>query len=194
MNLGSLPLDKANSEVDDWTEWLNDEEEKREDFNLDSTGKDEALKKKILQNNVDDIADFLGMDDDDEEEKKKKKKMNKVMPQLRDCETLGEILAARIHESKAKSVAIERLLSIILPACEVKLEDKELQSINRKMQELIEKREKKKRYALINKKKPNEVRNALKNYKDEVDMIYGDLSYDEEDYENEDAEDFAEEY
>ncbi|OTN64645.1 Uncharacterized protein PKNOH_S130198700 [Plasmodium knowlesi] len=155
-------MDKSNSEVDDWTEWLNDEEEKREDFNLDSTGKDEALKKKILQNN--------------------------------DCETLGEILASRIQESKAKSVAIERLLSIILPACEGKLEDKELQSINRKIQELIEKREKKKRYALINKKKPNEVKNALKNYKDEVDMIYGDLSYDEEDYENEDAEEFAEEY
>ncbi|CAI7721451.1 conserved protein, unknown function [Plasmodium vivax] len=206
-------MDKANSEVDDWTEWLNDEEEKREDFNLDSTGKDEALKKKILQNNVDDIADFLGIDDDDEEEKKKKKKneqgdapakskqQEKIITlestplnSIKDCETLGEILAARIHESKAKSVAIERLLSIILPACEVKLEDKELQSINRKMQELIEKREKKKRYALINKKKPNEVRNALKNYKDEVDMIYGDLSYDEEDYENEDAEDFAEEY
>ncbi|CAA9989147.1 conserved protein, unknown function [Plasmodium knowlesi strain H] len=206
-------MDKSNSEVDDWTEWLNDEEEKREDFNLDSTGKDEALKKKILQNNVDDIADFLGIDDDDEEKKKKKKKneqsdapvkskqQEKIITlestplnSIKDCETLGEILASRIQESKAKSVAIERLLSIILPACEGKLEDKELQSINRKIQELIEKREKKKRYALINKKKPNEVKNALKNYKDEVDMIYGDLSYDEEDYENEDAEEFAEEY
>ncbi|GAW81845.1 hypothetical protein, conserved [Plasmodium gonderi] len=218
-------MDKANNEVDDWTEWLNDDEEKREDFNLDSTTKDEAIKKKILQNNVDDIADFLGIDDDDDDDedvdddddnkkKKKKKKKNEQgdipiknktqekvitlentpLNSIKDCETLGEILALRIQDSKAKSVAIERLLSIILPACEAKLEDKELQSINRKIQEIIEKREKKKRYALINKKKPNEVKNALKNYKDEVDMIYGDLSYDEEDYENEEAEEYAEDF
>ncbi|ANQ09323.1 Uncharacterized protein PCOAH_00035010 [Plasmodium coatneyi] len=174
-------MDKANSEVDDWTEWLNDEEEKREDFNLDSTAKDEALKKKILQNNSKQQEKIITLE-------------STPLNSIKDCETLGEILATRIQESKAKSVAIERLLSIILPACEAKLEDKEMQSINRKMQELIEKREKKKRYALINKKKPNEVKNALKNYKDEVDMIYGDLSYDEEDYENEEAEEFAEEY
>ncbi|KAI4837318.1 hypothetical protein MKS88_003789 [Plasmodium brasilianum] len=207
-------MDKEQNEVDDWTEWLNDDDEKREVFNTEYTSKDDAIKKEILQNNLDDIADFLDISDNNSNIKIKNRTNNEEnetpvkskiqekiitlestpLNSIKDCEALGEILASRIQKCKAKSVAIERFLSIILQACDGKLEDKELQCVNRKIQEIIEQREKKKRYAQINKKKPNEVKNSMKNYKDEVDMIYGDLSYDEDEYENEGADEYFEEY
>ncbi|SBT38425.1 conserved Plasmodium protein, unknown function [Plasmodium ovale wallikeri] len=198
-------MDKS-GEVDDWTEWLNEDDDKREDVSAEQMSKDDDIvKKHILQNDMDDIADFLDISDDKKSKKKnaENEAQNKIKVQekiitlestplnsIKDCETLGEILSSRIKKCNAKSVAIERFISIILAASESKLEDKEIQSINRKIQEIMEKREKKKRYALINKKKPNEVKNSIKNYKDEVDMIYGDLSYDEDDYENDDAGDY----
>ncbi|CXI63085.1 conserved Plasmodium protein, unknown function [Plasmodium berghei] len=191
--------------VDDWSEWLNDdEEEKREDFNTTIRNENDEIQKKILENNMDDIADFLNISDNPNKNKKttkdnENKNLNKNKPQekivtlestplnsIKDCEHLGEILAFRIKKSNAKSVAIERFISIILQASEMKLGNKELISLNRKIQDMIDKKEKKQRESLVNKKKPNEVKNSIKNYKDEVDMIYGDISYDEEDYDDAD--------
>ncbi|CRG93760.1 conserved Plasmodium protein, unknown function [Plasmodium gallinaceum] len=195
-----MEKDTMNNEVDNWMEWLDQDDEKREDIILDST-KDDIIKKNILQNNLDEIADFLDINENkkkniENEKVGKTKTAEKIVTlestplnSIKDCETLGEILANRIKNCKAKSVSIERFLSIIIQACESKLNDIELQSIGKKIQLLIENRQKGKRYALINKKKPNEIKNSIKNYKDEVDMIYGDISYDEEDYDDDDEAD-----
>ncbi|SCM22362.1 conserved Plasmodium protein, unknown function [Plasmodium chabaudi adami] len=201
----------TNDVVDDWSEWLNDDEdEKREDLHSSTRNANDEIQKKILESNMDDIADFLDISDNPNKNKKtakdtENKNLNKNKAQekivtlestplnsIKDCEHLGEILAFRIKKSTAKSVAIERFISIILQASEPRLGNKELISLNRKIQEIIDKREKKQREALINKKKPNEVKNAIKNYKDEVDMIYGDLSYDDDDYD--DADDYLDDF
>ncbi|CRH00954.1 conserved Plasmodium protein, unknown function [Plasmodium relictum] len=201
-----MEKDTTNNEVDNWMEWLDEKEDKREDINLNST-EDDIIKKNILQNNLDDIADFLDISENkkikntENEKVSKKKTVEKIVTlestplnSVKDCETLGEILATRIKNCKAKSVALERFLSIIIEACENKLKDTELKSINKKIESFINNREKGKRYALINKKKPNEIKNSIKNYEDEVDLIYGDLSYDEEDYDEDVAEKYFENF
>lgn len=188
----------SESEIEDWADWL-DKDEKREELNTNIAEKDEELRKNIVQNNLDDIADFMDFGDAKNSAQKNKKvdgyeegtkkggeKTLKLedtpFNSIKDCQTLGETLAMRIERSKAKSVAIERFLTIILSACETKLDDKDLQTTLRKIQGFIQKRENNKRFKAMNKKKPNDLRNSMKNYQEEIDMIYGDLS--EEDDEN----------
>lgn len=187
----------AESEVEDWTEWLDKDNEKREEILSNISAKDADIKKQILQNDLNEIADFLDVDDVKPKVDLEKKKTTTVSQRnekvvtlestplntLKDCEKLAETLGERIKLSKVKSVSLERFFSILITACESKLEDKDLNTIQKKIEKIVTNRERERRHKAINKRKPNSDMNVIKNYKDEVDMLYGDLSsYDEDDY------------
>ncbi|VWU52766.1 conserved protein, unknown function [Hepatocystis sp. ex Piliocolobus tephrosceles] len=202
-------LTNESAEVDDWTEWLDDAEDNKTKNTslLQPSVKNDEIRKQILQNDINDINDFLDISDEKREDNKEEIKENKTkqktktyekiiqlentpLNSIKDCEMLGTTLGVRIKTSNLKSAALERFLSILLNASESKLDDKELKSINRKIQEILERREKQKRETAMKKKKPNEIKNKIKNYQDEVDMIYGELSYDEDDPNNDYTDDY----
>lgn len=56
---------------------------------------------------------------------------------------------------------------------------KDLQTLKRKVEAAIKSREAKQSQATFSKKKPNDI-SSTKNYQDELDMLYGDLSEDDE--------------
>lgn len=192
------------NEVDDWTEWLDkDINDKREDLLPNISAKDDVIKKQILENDMNDIADFLDVDDAKPKDKIEKKnaegglsKNEKVVTlesiplnSLKDCEKLAETLGERISVSKLKSVSLEKFFLILLSSCESKMGDKELKTIMKKIETIVNKREVERRHKALNKRKPNAEMNVIKKYKEEIDMLYGDLSsYDEEEYDEYDVE------
>lgn len=192
----------AENEVEDWTEWLDDGTEKREEILPTISTKDEEVKKQILQNDLEEIADFLDVDDVKPKINLEKKnvlstgqKNEKVITlestplnTMKDCEKLAETLGERIKLSKVKSVSLERFFSILINASESKIEDKDLNTILKKIQTIVKNREVNRRHKALNKRKPNSEMNVIKNYKDEVDMLYGELSS----YEEDECDDFDE--
>lgn len=99
----------------------------------------------------------------------------------KDCEQFATRLGKKIRESPAKSPAWLRLLDLLLKDCTPKMEMKDLVSLQKKLQAAVADREKESKQVVEKKKKPNDVGSAMKNYRDEVDMLYGDLSQDEDD-------------
>ncbi|XP_954855.1 uncharacterized protein TA05410 [Theileria annulata] len=94
---------------------------------------------------------------------------------LKDCETLSKKLSQKIETSPAKSAVWLQFLDILLQSCEKKMELKDLQTLKRKVENFIKNKENAHRDKSLNKKKPNDV-GTSKNYQDELDMLYGELS------------------
>ncbi|EAN30890.1 Translation initiation factor eIF3 subunit family protein [Theileria parva strain Muguga] len=99
---------------------------------------------------------------------------------LKDCETLSKKLSQKIETSPAKSAVWLQFLDILLQSCEKKMELKDLQTYKRKVENFIKNKENAHRDKSLNKKKPNDV-GTSKNYQDELDMLYGELSDTDED-------------
>ncbi|EPT27195.1 translation initiation factor eIF3 subunit [Toxoplasma gondii TgCatPRC2] len=99
----------------------------------------------------------------------------------KDCEQFATKLGKKIRESPAKSPAWLRLLDLLIKDCSPKMDMKDLVSLQKKLQSAVADREKESKQIVEKKKKPNDVGSKMKNYQDEVDMLYGDLSQDEED-------------
>ncbi|KAK2197484.1 Eukaryotic translation initiation factor 3 subunit J [Babesia duncani] len=99
---------------------------------------------------------------------------------LKDCDNVTKRLCQKITESPAKSAIWLQFLDTLLQACDKKMELRDLQTLRRKVDASIKAREDQQRDRTFAKKKPNDVTTS-KNYQDELDMMYGDLSYDEED-------------
>ncbi|PFH35075.1 hypothetical protein BESB_059620 [Besnoitia besnoiti] len=104
----------------------------------------------------------------------------------KDCEQLATRLSKKIRDSPAKSPAWLRFLDLLLKDCTPKMEMKDLVSLQNKLQSCVADRDKESKQISEKKKKPNDVGSKIKNYQDEMDMLYGDLSQDEDD----DDEDF----
>ncbi|EKX72426.1 conserved hypothetical protein [Theileria equi strain WA] len=100
---------------------------------------------------------------------------------LKDCETAAKKLSQKIETSPAKSPVWLQFLDILLQACEKKLDLKDVQTLKRKIENIIKAREVVQREKTYAKKKPNDLSGAL-NYKDELDMLYGDLSEDDDEF------------
>eukprot|EP00920_Eleutheroschizon_duboscqi_P000157 GHVT01000578.1.p1 GENE.GHVT01000578.1~~GHVT01000578.1.p1 ORF type:complete len:233 (+),score=38.90 GHVT01000578.1:346-1044(+) len=97
---------------------------------------------------------------------------------LKQCEEVAERLTPRIQEAPAKSPAWLRFLSILLSECAPKMDTKDLTSLSKKVQATIKEKADAQRVA-AEKKKPNDSGSRIKNYEDEMHMIYGDLSEEE---------------
>nr|PVC50428.1 hypothetical protein MACL_00002290 [Theileria orientalis] len=104
---------------------------------------------------------------------------------LKDCETTSKKLSQKIDASPAKSGVWLQFLDILLQACEKKMDIKDLQTYKRKVENFIKAKEATHRDKSFNKKKPNGTVScpdpcvdipAGKNYQDELDMLYGELS------------------
>ncbi|ORM41133.1 uncharacterized protein BXIN_0342 [Babesia sp. Xinjiang] len=99
---------------------------------------------------------------------------------LKDCDEVAKKLSQKIEQSPAKSAIWLQFLDTLFQACEKKIEMKDLQTLKRKIDATIKAREAKQSQVSFAKKKPNDIPSA-KNYQDELDMLYGDLSDDDDD-------------
>lgn len=102
---------------------------------------------------------------------------------FRDCERLVESLSKKILNSPAKSPAWLRLLDLLLKECSPKMTVKDLRTLQGKVNLTITEKETAERQLVGKKKKPNDIGSQCRNYKDELDLVYGD------DSEGEDGED-----
>ncbi|GFE55817.1 translation initiation factor eIF3 subunit [Babesia ovis] len=98
---------------------------------------------------------------------------------LKDCDDVAKKLSQKIDQSSAKSAIWLQFLDTLFQACEKKLDIKDLQTLKRKIEAALKNKEAKQTQAAFTKKKPNDMTSA-KNYQDELDMLYGDLSDDDE--------------
>nr|BAN66170.1 conserved hypothetical protein [Babesia bovis] len=98
---------------------------------------------------------------------------------LKDCDEVAKKLSQKIEQSSAKSAIWLQFLDTLFQSCEKKLELRDLQTLKRKVESAIKAKEAKQSQATFSKKKPNDVTSA-KNYQDELDMLYGDLSDDDD--------------
>ncbi|KAK1940336.1 hypothetical protein X943_002619 [Babesia divergens] len=98
---------------------------------------------------------------------------------LKDCDMVAKKLSQKIEQSQAKSAVWLQFLDTLFQSCEKKIELKDLQTLKRKVETAIKNREAKQREVAFSKKKPNDITSS-KNYQDELDMLYGDLSDDDE--------------
>ncbi|PHJ25585.1 translation initiation factor eif3 subunit [Cystoisospora suis] len=108
----------------------------------------------------------------------------------KDCEQFAQKLSRKIQESPAKSPAWLRLLDLILKDCTPKMDMKDLVSLQNKVQQSVAAKDKEMKQLAEKKKKPNDVGSKIKNYQDEMDLLYGDLSGEEEDEDEDDGEAF----
>ncbi|KAK1443054.1 hypothetical protein BgAZ_305720 [Babesia gibsoni] len=100
---------------------------------------------------------------------------------FKDCDVVAKKLSQKIEQSPAKSAIWLQFLDVLFQSCEKKLELKDLQTLKRKIESAIKNREAKQREQTFAKKKPNDITSS-RNYQDELDMLYGELSDDEEPY------------
>ncbi|CDI81827.1 hypothetical protein, conserved [Eimeria acervulina] len=108
---------------------------------------------------------------------------------FKDCERFVERISTKILDSPAKSPAWLRLLDLLLKECSPKMDLKDLRSLQQKLAATISEKEKAERLLATKKKKPNDIGSQCRNYKEELDVVYGgDSQDDEEDYD--DDEDF----
>lgn len=106
---------------------------------------------------------------------------------FRDCERLVDSLSKKIVESPAKSPAWLRLLDLLLKECTPKMDLKDLKTLQGKLNSTVTEKEKAERQLAEKKKKPNDIGSQCRNYKDELDVVYGGDSDDEdEEYDEED--------
>ncbi|SJK85953.1 conserved Plasmodium protein, unknown function [Babesia microti strain RI] len=98
---------------------------------------------------------------------------------LKDCETVARKLSEKIVKSPAKGAVWVHFIDILLQSCQSKMEYKELITLKKKVEALVKTKEDLKRDLEYSKKKPNAAN--FRSYKDELDMMYGDLT-DEDDY------------
>jgi len=103
---------------------------------------------------------------------------------LKDCELFAEKISEKIQNSQAKSPAWLRLLDLLFKDCAVKMDVKDLNTLKNKVQHAIKQKEDAKRDSAAMKKKPNDKGNSMKDFRDEMDLFYGEIS--EEDEEDED--------
>lgn len=108
----------------------------------------------------------------------------------RDCERLVESLTPKILDSPAKSPAWLRLLDLLLKECTPKMDLKDLRTLQGKLNASVAERTKAELAMAQKKKKPNDVGSQCRNYKDELDIVYGGDSEEEEEEEDEDEEEF----
>lgn len=101
---------------------------------------------------------------------------------LKDCDIVAKKLSQKIENSPAKSAVWLQFLDILFQSCEKKFNLKDLQTLKRKIEAAIKNRESKQSQVTFSKKKPNDVVTSSKNYQDELDMLYGQLSEDDEPY------------
>ncbi|GIX64039.1 translation initiation factor eIF3 subunit [Babesia caballi] len=98
---------------------------------------------------------------------------------LKDCDDVAKKLSQKIEQSPAKSAVWLQFLDTLLQACEKKIDLKDLQTLKRKVEAAIQNKEAKQSQVTFSKKKPNDI-SSSKNYQDELDMLYGELSDDDE--------------
>lgn len=99
---------------------------------------------------------------------------------FRDCERLVESLSRKIISSPAKSPAWLRLLDLLLKECSPKMTVKDLRTFQGKLNSTIAEKETAERQLAEKKKKPNDVGSQCRNYKDELDLVYGGDSEEED--------------
>ncbi|CDR95568.1 hypothetical protein BBBOND_0207250 [Babesia bigemina] len=98
---------------------------------------------------------------------------------LKDCDNVAKKLSQKIEQSQAKSAVWLQFIDTLFQACEKKIELKDLQTLKRKIEAAIKAKEAKQSQVTFSKKKPNDI-SSVKNYQDELDMLYGDLSDEDE--------------
>ncbi|XP_026193376.1 uncharacterized protein LOC34617946 [Cyclospora cayetanensis] len=107
---------------------------------------------------------------------------------FRDCERLVESLSKKILDSPAKSPAWLRLLDLLLKECSPKMDLKDLRTLQAKLNATVTEKAKAERQLAEKKKKPNDIGSQCRNYKDELEVVYGGESEEEE--EDDDEADF----
>ncbi|GBE61262.1 translation initiation factor eIF3 subunit [Babesia ovata] len=98
---------------------------------------------------------------------------------LKDCDNVAKKLSQKIEQSQAKSAVWLQFIDTLFQACEKKIELKDLQTLKRKIEAALKAKEAKQSQVTFSKKKPNDI-SSVKNYQDELDMLYGDLSDEDE--------------
>ncbi|OEH75776.1 translation initiation factor eif3 [Cyclospora cayetanensis] len=92
---------------------------------------------------------------------------------FRDCERLVESLSKKILDSPAKSPAWLRLLDLLLKECSPKMDLKDLRTLQAKLNATVTEKAKAERQLAEKKKKPNDIGSQCRNYKDELEVVYG---------------------
>eukprot|EP00922_Rhytidocystis_sp_ex-Travisia-forbesii_P008624 GHVS01012640.1.p1 GENE.GHVS01012640.1~~GHVS01012640.1.p1 ORF type:complete len:271 (+),score=85.22 GHVS01012640.1:246-1058(+) len=108
---------------------------------------------------------------------------------IKDIEIFAGKLCEKIERSPAKSPAWLRLLDLLLKQCVPKMDLKDVSTLQNKTKQALKQKTDAKREAEVSKKKPNDTGSQVRNYKDEMDMFYGDNDEEEEE-KSEAGEDF----
>eukprot|EP00921_Rhytidocystis_pertsovi_P023656 GHVQ01037920.1.p1 GENE.GHVQ01037920.1~~GHVQ01037920.1.p1 ORF type:complete len:265 (+),score=57.92 GHVQ01037920.1:459-1253(+) len=99
---------------------------------------------------------------------------------LKDVEAFATKLAEKIASSPAISSAWLRLFDILLKECAPKMKEQDLTTLLNKVKLSLKHKEEAKRNAITSKKKPNDSGSQMKNYKDEIELFYGEVEEEEE--------------
>lgn len=104
-----------------------------------------------------------------------------------DCQKSLEIISPKIINSQAKSVAMLELLLGLLKVCAPKMTEKDLMTISNKAKDIKKQLEMESRLSSQSAKKIySGGKDQIKNYKNELDMMYGDCSDDDEEEDDDD--------
>eukprot|EP00922_Rhytidocystis_sp_ex-Travisia-forbesii_P013980 GHVS01020849.1.p1 GENE.GHVS01020849.1~~GHVS01020849.1.p1 ORF type:complete len:229 (+),score=49.92 GHVS01020849.1:137-823(+) len=93
---------------------------------------------------------------------------------LKDVESFGTRLCEKIANSNAKSPALLRLLDLLLKECVPKMEPKDVTTLQNKTRLVCKQKLEQKRASAASKKKPNATGTQIREYKDEMELFYGE--------------------
>eukprot|EP00922_Rhytidocystis_sp_ex-Travisia-forbesii_P013979 GHVS01020848.1.p1 GENE.GHVS01020848.1~~GHVS01020848.1.p1 ORF type:complete len:224 (+),score=66.57 GHVS01020848.1:122-793(+) len=110
---------------------------------------------------------------------------------LKDVESFTTRLCGKIAASPAKSPAWLRLLDLLLKECVPKMDPKDVMTLQNKTKQALKQKQDAKRESAAGKKKPNAIGSQIRDFKDEMELFYGENADEEEEKSEKDDDYYA---